>query len=328
MKKKLLAAIFVVGFICSVQTVFGKDVVKMRYAFSASPSHVNYKPLLRACERIKKGTNGNYQITVYPGRQLGADRDTIDLIRTGVVDMGGPSAALFDRFTTSLNALQMPFLIKDYAMLKMVYLSEYTEVLVSSVLEPMNIHFLAVTESGMRGFANNVKEIITPADMKGLTFRVADNELHTKMLKVLGAIAVPISWGEIYTSMKTGVIEGAEINATSASSEKLMEVVKYYTVTGHFFWPSLLVINGDKWRSFPPDVQKIFNESFDKYTSEIVDIAKRRDLNSREEMKKRGIKISYPNTKPFLNVIQPVYDEYMRKDPRIARFVKDIQKMK
>jgi TRAP-type transport system periplasmic protein len=326
MYKKLLLVVMSVIFL-TVSSPLMAEAKKVRFAYSGSKYLPAYQPMKKACATITEKTNGRYEVKIYPGRQLGADKDMISLVKSGAVEIASTSLALLDAYTKSFNAWQMPFLIKDYDQLLKIYLSDFTRKYAEEGLDKVGVHFLAISENGQRGFANNVRPINSPEDMKGLRFRVAENKVHTDILTALGATAVPISYGEIYQSMKTGVIDGSEINATSASTEKLIEVISQFTMDGHFFWPGLIFCNKDFWNSISKEDQAIFNDAFTKFTVETVKRVEEKDMAAREKMKKKGIKIIYPDLAPFKEKMKFVYDTYM-KDEKIASFVNFVRDTK
>ena len=303
-----------------------KKVVKLRYGTAAFPSLPTYDVPVKFAEMIKERTNGRYLIEPIQERKLGADRDLIEFVTAGALEMAHASTAVFDGFFPDLNALQLPFLIRDYETLKKVYLADYTAEL-CSVVDKLNMHSLGLSENGFRHIGNNVRSINTPADLKGIKIRVAETKMHQEIFSGLGGIPIPISYGEIYTSLKTGVINGTEINATSSASEKLMEVIKYFSMTGHFFWPSVTFVNKGFWNSMTPEDQKIFEEAFRELIPWQVDLCVERDKKALETMKKRGIVINQADQKAFFDQSKFVYDKYM-KTPAVEKFVNKVQAIK
>lgn len=317
---------FVVSLCCMNSSTFAaENVVKFRLATAVFPGMPTHTWTLKYAEVIKEKTNGKYQIQPMQERKLGGDKDVIELVGSGAIDMGHASSALFDNFFPDLDALQMPFLITGYDSLEKVFLADYTKELLSA-LEKLNLHPIGLIENGFRSIGNNVRPIFKPEDLKGIKIRVAETKMHQEIFKTLGAIPIPISYGEIYTSLKTGVINGTEINATSAASEKLMEVIKYFSLTGHFFWPSAVFINKNIWNRMPPEDQKIFEETFRELVPWQIALCKEKDKQAVEAMKKRGIKINQADTKLFFEKSKPIYDNYMQF-PAIANFVKAVRAM-
>lgn len=331
MKKRMFAVLCVLsmvfGLLSMNSMVFAADkVVRFRFGSASFPGLPTHAAGIKFAEMIKEKTNGRYVLNPIQERKLGGDKDMIELVGTGAFEMAHCSSAVFDGFLPDLNALQMPFLINSYETLEKVYLADFTKELLSKI-ETLNLHPLGLIENGYRHLGNNVRSIYKPEDIKGIKLRVAETKMHQEIFSAVGAIPIPISYGEIYTSLKTGVINGTEINATSASSEKLMEVIKYFSLTGHFFWPSVGFINMNIWNKMPPEDQKIFEDTWREMIPWQIALCKNRDAEAMETMKKRGIKINQADSEAFFKASEGIYNKYMQT-PAIAKFVEAVKGMK
>jgi tripartite ATP-independent transporter DctP family solute receptor len=330
MNKKLLTIFCILSFAISLffgfSTVFGAEKeMKFRFGTASFPGLPTHTWTIKFAEVLKEKSNGKLIVEPIQERKLGGDKDMIELVRAGAVEMAHCSSALYDGFFPDLNALQMPFLINSYDQLQKVYLADYTKKLISA-LERLDLVPLGLIENGYRHIGNNVKAIYKPEDLKGIKIRVAETKMHQELFEGLGAIPVPISYGEIYTSLKTGVINGTEINATSASSEKLMEVLSYFSLTGHFFWPSIAFVNKGVWNSIPAQDQKLIEQVVTELVPWQIALCKDQDKKAMETMEKKGIKINQADTKAFFEGSKFIYDKYM-KYPAVADFVKSVQAM-
>ena len=304
-------------------TFAAEKVIKLRYGGDMSLTLPPAPALAKWVQLVKERTQGKVDITLFLERKLGTDKDMPELVRAGVIDMGCCSTALFDGYFPYLTAIQMPFLIKGYEAMEKIFLADFTAELLSN-LEQLGLHPLGMSECGFRHIANNIKPVVKPEDIKGMKIRVAETKMHQEIFSAFGAIPVPVSYGEIYTSLQTGVIRGTEINATSASSEKLMEVMKFFSLTGHFFWPTVNFVNRKVWDSIPPDAQKIMESSFRELMPYQISICKDLDQKASQTMEKRGIKINQADSNAFFEASKTIYDKYM-KEPKVAKFVNAVQ---
>lgn len=300
--------------------------VEYRFSTASFPGLPTHTATIKYAEMVKEKSGGRIIIKPIQERKMGSDKDNVELVGAGAVEMGHASSAVFDGFFPDLNALQMPFLINSYDELQKVFLADFTKKLLKK-LESINLHPLGLIENGYRHLGNNVRSINVPADMKGIKLRVAESKMHQEIFKALGAIPIPISYGEIYTSLKTGVINGTEINATSAASEKLMEVIKYFSMTGHFFWPSVGFVNKSLWDGMPAEDRKILQDAWVEMIPWQIDLCKGRDAKALETMKKRGIVINQADAQAFLKGAKGIYDQYL-KVPEIAEFVDQVKGLK
>lgn len=330
MIRKKLAIFCILSFSISLllinSTAFSAEkVVKYRFGSASFPGLPTHTWTIKFAEVMKERTNGKYQIEAIQERKLGGDKDNIELVGARAFEMGHSSTAIFDGFFPDLNALQMPFLITSYDALEKVFLADFTKKLLTA-LDKINLHALGLIENGYRHIGNNVRSIYKPEDLKGIKIRVAETKMHQEIFSGLGAIPIPVSYGEIYTSLKTGVINGTEINATSASSEKLMEVLSHFSLTGHFFWPSVIYINKDVWNSIPPQDQKIFEQVIAELIPWQIALCNDSDKKAMKTMEKRGIKINQADSKLFFEGSKFIYDKYM-KYPAVATFVDAVKAM-
>ena len=306
--------------------VAADQVFKLRYGGDMALTLPPAPYLQKWADSVKAKSNGRVEIAVILERKLGTDKDMPELVRGGAVEMGCTSTAVMDGYFPYMIPMQMPFLIDGYPKLEKVFLSDAATEMMSNIRQ-LGLEPLGMMECGFRHIANNVKPIYKPEDLKGMKIRVAETKAHQEMFAGLGAIPVPVSYGEIYTSLQTGVIRGTEINATSAASEKLMEVIKYFSLTGHFFWPTVSFINKKTWDTIPADLQKIIYGSFREQIPAQVKYCADVDEKAMETMKKRGIQINTADHQAFVDASKFMYDKYM-KEPKIAKFVNAVQAMK
>jgi tripartite ATP-independent transporter DctP family solute receptor len=330
MKRKtaLLFGIVMIGIsLFLVNPAVGADqVFKLKYGGDMALTLPPAPFLQKWADNVRAKSNGRVDIAIILERKLGTDKDMPELVRGGAVDMGCTSTAVMDGYFPYLIPMQFPFLIDGYSKLEKVFLSDAATELMSNIRQ-LGLEPLGMMECGYRHIANNVKPVFKPEDIKGMKIRVAETKAHQEMFAGLGAIPVPVSYGEIYTSLQTGVIRGTEINATSASSEKLMEVIKYFSLTGHFFWPTISFVNKKTWDTIPADLQKIIYNSFRELIPAQVKYCADVDEKAMETMKKRGIQINQGDSKAFKDASRFMYDKYM-KEPKIAKFVNAVQAMK
>ncbi len=286
-----------------------------------------HKAALKFSELVSAKTNGQVKVTVYPAGQLGGDREMFEAIKLGTLDMGVISVAPMGSFTSALNGLLLPFLFDDYDLMLKVQLSPQVKQLLGS-LDEIGVKGFSVVASDFRHFANNKRPIHKPEDLKGLKLRVVEAPLYVDIFKALGASVTAMPYGELYTALKTGVIDGAELNYSSLYGLKLYEVVKYLSLST-FSFPAAFVMNQKIYQGFPPDIQKAIADS----ASEAVPYAfnvQMEDVKMHEKaLREKGVLINtIADVAPFRKAVDPVYKKYMEKDKRVDWFVKEVQKMK
>jgi len=308
--------------VCSAQTA----KYPFRLGHVVPPSLAWHKAALKFAEVVSAKTNGQVQATVYPAAQLGGDREMFEAIKLGTLDMGVISVAPMGSFTPALNGLLLPFLFDDYEMLRKVFLSPQMKELLSS-LDEVGVKGFSVVTSDFRHFTNNKRPINKVEDLKGLKLRVVEAPLYVDIFKALGASVMAMPYMELYTGLKTGVIDGAELNFSSLVGLKLYEVVKYVSLST-FSFPAAFVMNQKLYGGLPPDIQKaIADAAWEVVPYEFQ--VQMEDVKAHEKLlKEKGLVMNtISELAPFKKAVEPVYKKYMDKDKRVGWFVKEVQKI-
>lgn len=278
---------------------------------------------------VEQRTNGRIKIEIYPARQLGGDRDMFEMIQNGSLEMGLISTAPIGAFTPVLNGLQLPWLVPNWDVMEKALTSDAARKLLKA-LEGVKVEGLAFYESGFRHFATTKKFINTPDDLKGLKYRVVESPMMLDTFKALKTNTVTMPYGEIYTGLQTGVIEAIDMGPSAFYNEKQFEVAKYYTFSYIYGFPAALIINLDKFKALSPEDQKIMRDSAWETVRFNMDYLQKSDQEKLELLKKAGVKVSTltpEQMKPFREVVKPVWDKYMKTDPLVEEYVKEVQKI-
>ncbi len=299
----------------------------LRLGHVVQPTLSWHKSAVQFSELVSAKTNGQVKVTVYPAGQLGGDREMFEGIKLGTLDMGCISVAPMGSFTPALNGLLLPFLFDDYELMLKVQMSSQMKELLGS-LDEIGVKGFSVVSSDFRHFVNNKRPINKPEDLKGLKLRVVEAPLYVDIFKALGTSVMALPYGELYTALKTGVIDGAELNFSSLYAMKLYEVVKYLSLST-FSFPAAFVMNQKIYQGLPPDIQKVIADSALEvvpfnYKIQIADVK----VHEKVLREKGMVMNTIPDVTPFRKAVEPVYQKYMDKDKRVAWFVKEVQKMK
>lgn len=209
---------------------------------------------------VEERTNGRVKIEVYHSSQLGEERAVIEQVQFGAIDFTRVSISPLAAFANQLNALQMPYLYRDADHMWSVLRGEIGDEILAS-LEPSGFVGLAWYDSGSRSFYNSVREITSVDDMQGLKFRVQESELMVGLVEALGAVATPMPFGEVYSALQTGVIDGAENNWPSYYSTSHYEVAEYYTLDQHTRVPEILVASKMSMDRLSAEDQEIIKQA-------------------------------------------------------------------
>lgn len=225
----------------------------------ADPQNPYAQGAVKFTELVKEKTGGAVEIQVFPSSQLGNQRDLIEGLTFGTVDMTLTSTAVLGNFLTEAAVFDLPFIFRDiphaYKALDSVGME------ICKPLEKRGIKVLAMFENGVRHMTNNRNPIRKPEDVKGLKIRVMEQPIYIEMMKILGASPTPMAFGELFTAMQQGVVDGQENPAAHIYTSRFFEVQKYISLTAHTYSAEPLLVGMGVWSKLPENHRKAIQEA-------------------------------------------------------------------
>ncbi|MCF8010325.1 MAG: TRAP transporter substrate-binding protein [Clostridiales bacterium] len=285
-------------------------VYTLKIAHQASQTH----PWQAASEDFKKKveerTDGKVKVEIYYGGQLGNDRDLIEGLQAGTVDLAFVTNGPLAQFVPEIGVLDLPFIFSSWDQGFEFRNSEIAEDLASK-LDSRNLEHLGFLSQGFRNLTNSVKPVKTPADIEGLKIRVMQSPVYIKTFNTLGASAVPMSWGEVYTSLQQGTIDGQENPLTVINSQKVYEVQEYLSLTGHTFSFTNLLGSKITLNKLPDEYKQIIQEVGEEATYDEMKNVQKDEKVLREKLENEyGMKVTEVNKEPFQEKVSPLYKEF------------------
>jgi tripartite ATP-independent transporter DctP family solute receptor len=283
---------------------------------TVTPPHHAYAQGAREFARlVHERTGGEVVVKVYPGGQLGkGERELLEGLQVGTIDMAITSTGPVSNFSPDFAVLDLPFLFVSNAHVDRVLDGDVGRELLEK-LECSGIKGLAFMENGFRNFTNSVRPLVQPSDFKGLKFRTMENPVHLASVRQLGAKAIPMSWGEVYTALQTGVIDGQENPVAIVHSTKLNEVQKYLTLSGHFYSPAMLTMGLRRFRELAPDLQRVLLEAAAAAAAFERTAIRENEARQLAELKEWGMDVRGVDKDVFVRAMEPVYDEFVGANP-------------
>jgi tripartite ATP-independent transporter DctP family solute receptor len=274
-------------------------------------------------ELVSQRTNGRIKIEVTNNAALGTEKDTIEQTRFGVIDMNRVNAAPFNNLVPQTVVLGLPFLFRSTEhMHKTVDGPIGDEVL--AAFEPHGLVGLAFYDSGARSFYSTKKPIQKLDDLKGMKVRVQQSDLWIAMMDAFGANATPMPFGEVYSSLETGVVDAAENNWPSYESSRHFEVAKNYTLTEHSLNPEILVISKMSWDKLSADDQKVLKDAAKESVAKMRELWTAREKASEEKIRAAGVNVITVDKAQFSAAMKPVYDRFVT-DPQMKDLLERIR---
>ncbi|TIN27507.1 MAG: TRAP transporter substrate-binding protein [Mesorhizobium sp.] len=259
---------------------------------------------------IKERTKGAYSVEVYHSAQLGEEKDTIEQTQAGVLDLNRVSMGPFNGIVPETAVPSLPYIFRSVEHMRHVMDGPIGEQILKA-FEAHNLVGLAFYDSGARSFYNTKKDIASIADLKGMKFRVIQSDVFVDMVNALGANATPMAYGEVYSALQTGVIDGAENNWPSFESAKHFEVAKHYTLDQHQIVPEVLVMSKASWDKLSPEDQTIVRQAAKDSVVKMRELWDAQEKKSRDIVEKAGVKVSEIDKQPLIDAMKPVYDKYL-----------------
>ena len=295
----------------------------LKLAHGLPTDHPVHKAMVFMADRCKEVSGGELQIQIYAGGQLGSEQQCVELLQIGSLAITKVSAAVMESFTDDYKVLGLPYIFRDQEHGFKVLDGEIGKELLLST-ENKRLRGLCFYDAGSRSFYTINKLIEHPDDLKGMKIRVMKSKTAMDMVQSLGGSPTPISWGELYTALQSGVVDGAENNPPSFYTSHHYEVCKFYSLDEHTSVPDVLIISQHIWNDLTEDEKGWLQQAADDSVPVERKLWAESVKESLEEVEKAGVTIYRPDKAPYLEKVKDVYESYRDQDV-IYSYIKRIQ---
>ncbi len=276
-------------------------------------------------ELLKEKSGGKMTLKMYHSGTLGSQPDAIEQVRLGGLEIANFNMGPIGPIVPEANVVSLPFIFKNTDHMWRVLDGKAGDMM-NAGLEKKGLVPLAWYDAGSRSFYNSKHPINTPADVKGLKVRVMGNDLYSGMIKALGGNPSPMAFSEVYQSLKTGVVDGAENNWPSYESTGHYEVAGFHSNSQHLIIPEIVCINADVYNKLSADEQKILREAAQESAVLQRKLWKEREKASQKKVMAGGVKANeIPDKSAFQAAMTPVYDKYLADNPGLKPLVELIK---
>lgn len=315
-------------FILTVLLLLGcakKEPVKtIKLAHSLSVQHPVHRAMVYMADELEKSSNGQLRLDIYPGSQLGSERQCLELLQIGSLGMTKVSAAVMENFSPKLKVLGYPYLFRNDEHRFSVYDGEIGKRLLLEG-EQYWLRGLTYFDAGNRSFYAKEKMIERPSDLEGVKVRVMQSPTAIQLVKSLGGSPTPISWGELYTALQQGVVEGAENNIPSFYTSKHYEVCKYFSVDEHSSVPDVLVISTLVWNGLSDEEQGWLTAAVERAKVYQRKLWAQAEEEALAELKKEGVQFYYPDKSLFEDKVEVMLQSLADDDPEMYTLLNKIK---
>ncbi len=303
-----------------------QKITVIKLGHGLDPSHPVHMAMEFLAERVAEKSAGRMRIDIYPSEQLGSERECLELLQIGSLAMTKVSCSVIEGFVPEMSVLSLPYLFQDEAHRFRVFEGEIgRELLLAG--EKYWLRGLCYYDAGTRSFYTVDRPILSPEDLAGLKIRTQESPTSMRMVQALGGSATPIAWGELYSALQQGVVDGAENNPPSFHLSRHYEVCKFYSLDEHTGVPDVLVISTKIWEDLTPEFQQLLQEAANESEMHQKELWKEATQKALEEVQKAGVTIYHPDKTPFISRVEAIYSEY-KSQPCIYDLIQRIRKLK
>ena len=300
------------------------DVTTLRIGHALDEQHSVHQAMVYMGERLSYYSNNQMQISLYPNAQLGSEREMLELLQIGSLAMTKVSAAAIEGFVPEMKIYGVPYLFRDNKHRWAVLQSDIGKTILSAT-DKAHLTGMGYYDAGSRSFYTSKKRVETPSDLSGQKIRVMQSPSAVNMVNTMGGSATPISFGELYTALQQGVVDGAENNPPSFFLSRHYEISNYYVLDEHTSVPDVIVASKHIFENLTQQQQEWLQLAVD----DSIELQKRlwseleeRSLN---EVKAAGVEVIYPDKQPFVDSVQSLYKSH--EGTIIGEFIKQIKAM-
>lgn len=281
---------------------------EIKFGHVGEPGSLFAKSAEEFAKRANAKLGGNARVVVYGSSQLGGDRELLQKLKLGTVDLALPSTVMSSEVDL-FGIFEMPYLVKDRAHMRRIEKEVFWPRLAPET-EKKGLRVVAVWENGYRHITNSRRPIRVPADLKDIKLRVPEGKWRVKMFQAYGANPSPMKFSEVFTALQTGVMDGQENPFSQIFSAKFHEVQKFLSLTGHVYTPAYVTAGAKKWPTLPAGVRKVLEDTAKDMQAFVYATAEKDENDLLARMRTTGIQINEADKAAFVKASKAVYEEF------------------
>lgn len=286
-----------------------QDKVVLKMGLLGTTDYFYYKGAKRMADLAAERSKNRLEIQLFPNQGLGNERDMIEGMQLGTVDLAVINTPLLASFDQRFMLFDMPFLFNDWNHVNKVLSGPVGKQLMKA-LEGKGLKAFAFSTAGFRHVVNQRRPVRTPQDLKGLKIRTLDNPVHVAIMNAMGANATPMQYGEVATALRQGTIDGLDFQLGSTATEKMYEVNKHMSLTGHVFTGVIYLMSLKRFQGLPPDLQKIISEAGVVGANTETELYNKFEADAKGILEKNGMTVLEVDKAPFRKRVATVYKRF------------------
>ncbi len=287
----------------------------LRLAHGLDPNHPVHQGMVHLADRLAEISGGQMRIDIYPSGQLGSETESLEKLQSGTLAMTKTSSATLGSFVERMQAFSLPYIFRDHDHYWRVLDGTIGQELLTGLVQrddgqASGLMGVCFFDAGSRNYYARDRQVTAPDDLQGLKMRVMNDPMAIRMVDAMGGSATPIPWGELYTSLQQGVVDGAENNPPSFVSSAHYEVCKYFSFNEHTRIPDVLVISAVVWDRLSPQQQQWLTQAANEASVYQRGLWRRSSDEALAFMVEHGVDVVYPDQTPFREAAAPLLESY------------------
>jgi TRAP-type transport system periplasmic protein len=307
-RRSLVSMAVMVGLGLGAQPSLMAQELEIKLGHVGSPGSLFALSSEEFAKRANAKLAGKAKVTVFGSSQLGGDKEMVQKLKLGTIDLALPSSVMTSE-SDLFGIFELPYLVQDRKHMQRIEKDIVWPVLAPEA-EKKGLKILGVWENGYRHITNNKRPIVVPADLKGIKLRVPEGKWRVRMFQEYGANPSPMSFKEVFTALQTGVMDGQENPFTQIYSAKFQEVQKFISLSGHVYTPAYLTAGSKKWATLPADVRKILEDTAKETQAFVYETAAKGDRELLEKITAAGTKANEVDKKAFVDASKDIYKDF------------------
>ena len=300
------------------------DLVVLKLGHALDRTHPVHLGMAHMAALVEKRSQGRRRVEIYANEQLGDERELLELLQIGAVSLAKVGGMVLENFHPAVGVFNLPYLFKDEDHFWSVLEGEIGNQLLRE-LGAYGFKGLCYYDSGSRSFYTHSRPILKPTDLQGLKIRVPNSGTAIEMIRRLGGAATPIAFGELYSALQQGIVDGAENNPPSFFTSRHFEVCSYYVLDQHTRVPDFLLMSLEVWNGLSPEFQEILQQAASDSVSFQRQAWKDSVARIMEELEQAGVEILRPDRDPFRAAVRGMLKDYEDRFGGTLKAIRDFE---
>lgn len=324
MKKTLAAALFGTALALGASQASAEKII-LKFGHVGNPGSLFEASVNEFVKNANARLGDRAEVQAFGSSQLGKDKELLQKLKLGQITFSLPSS-IMSSVADEFGVFEMPYIIKSRDHMKAVQ-AEIGESVFNAAAEKNGYKILSYYENGFRHITNNTRPVNVPADLEGIKLRTPKGEWRVKMFQLYGANPTPMAFSEVFTALKTGVIDGQENPYAQIWSAKFQEVQKYLSITGHVYTPAYVLVSAKNFAKLPEDIQSDLMAAAAESQDAVYAMAAQLETELLENLKAGGVAVNEADKNAFIEASKPIYEEFASSVDGGADLISQVQSL-